>query len=181
VLRQPTTRALLCAALLILLVPVATASAMHAPDIAIRSPADLDPEPEPEPAEPEPFTLRVPAFGQLTSTFGPRWGRMHHGIDIGTLTKLGVVAAAPGKVTHTGYLPRFAGYGKVILIAHGEGRQTLYSHLSKIRVVPGDEVDAGAWIGNAGCTGWCTGTHLHFELRVKGIPVDPLPFFETAP
>jgi murein DD-endopeptidase MepM/ murein hydrolase activator NlpD len=179
VLRPTITTACLCAGLLLALA-ASPASALLAPDVALRAPAPAD-APEPVPAEPEPFTLRVPAFGQLTSHFGPRWGRMHHGIDIGILEKLGVVAAAAGRVTHTGYLPRFEGYGKVILVAHGEGRQTLYSHLSTIRVAPGDEVDAGAWIGNAGCTGWCKGTHLHFELRVKGVPVDPLPFFETAP
>jgi len=134
------------------------------------------------PEEPAEFRLtHVPAFGDLTSRYGPRWGRMHHGIDIGTLRKLGVVAAAGGTVTHTGYLPHYGGYGKVILVAHGEGRVTLYSHLSRIRVQPGDEVEAGAWIGNAGCTGVCTGTHLHFELRVDDVPVDPLPFFETQP
>jgi murein DD-endopeptidase MepM/ murein hydrolase activator NlpD len=179
VLRLTKTHALLGAALLLLVLAPAAAAA-PAPLLHPWTPAELE-EPEPEPVEPEPFMLRVPAFGQLTSKFGLRWGRMHHGIDIGTLTKLGVVAAAPGKVTHTGYLTHYAGYGKVILIAHGEGRQTLYSHLSTIRVAPGEQVDAGAWIGNAGCTGWCTGTHLHFELRVKGVPVDPLPFFETSP
>jgi murein DD-endopeptidase MepM/ murein hydrolase activator NlpD len=173
-----TITALLCAALLLVFVPVAAAA--HASDLHPWKHAVPEPDP-PEPPEPQAFTLTVPAFGQLTSRFGPRWGRMHHGIDIGTLTKLGVVAAAPGTVTHTGYLAHYAGYGKVILISHGEGRQTLYSHLSKIRVAPGEVVDAGAWIGNAGCTGWCTGTHLHFELRVKGVPVDPLPYFETAP
>ena len=172
--RLPTIRALLCAAPLLLAFP-ATASAALAPEVrAVELTA-------PEPPPPEPFTLRVPASGELSSTFGPRWGRMHYGIDIGTLSELGVVAAAAGKVTHTGYLPHYAGYGKIVLVGHGEGRQTLYSHLSTIRVTPGEDVEAGAWIGNAGCTGSCTGTHLHFELRVEGTPVDPLPYLETTP
>jgi murein DD-endopeptidase MepM/ murein hydrolase activator NlpD len=123
-----------------------------------------------------PFELRMPAFGEVTSRFGPRWGRMHHGIDIGMLTKLGVVAAAPGTVKETGYLARYEGYGKTIVLDHGDGLETLYAHLSTIRVQPGDRVEAGDWIGNAGCTGWCTGTHLHFELRERGTAVDPLPF-----
>ncbi|HVM16330.1 MAG TPA: M23 family metallopeptidase [Gaiellaceae bacterium] len=133
-----------------------------------------------EEAQPQPFRLTVPAFGRLNSNFGPRWGRMHHGIDIGMLSKLGVVAAAQGVVTHTGWLRGYEGYGKVILVDHGDGRETVYSHLSRIRVAPGALVDAGAWIGNAGCTGSCTGTHLHFELRLDGVPVDPMPYFDPA-
>jgi murein DD-endopeptidase MepM/ murein hydrolase activator NlpD len=167
----------LVAAALFTLWLVPAASARHDGSFVVllaEEPLELSPV-----AEPEPFGLTTPAFGTLSSRFGPRWGRMHHGIDIGMLRKLGVVAAAAGKVTHTGYLPHFEGYGQVILIHHGNGYETLYSHLSRIRVGPGEVVEAGAWIGNAGCTGWCTGTHLHFELRERGIPIDPLPFFRA--
>jgi murein DD-endopeptidase MepM/ murein hydrolase activator NlpD len=124
-----------------------------------------------------PFVLTMPAFGEVTSGFGPRWGRMHYGIDIGSLTKRGVVAAYGGTVTETGWLPGYGGYGIVIVIDHGNGHETLYSHLARVRVEPGQQVKAGDWIGTAGCTGLCYGMHLHFELRVEGTPVDPMPFF----
>jgi murein DD-endopeptidase MepM/ murein hydrolase activator NlpD len=125
------------------------------------------------PAEP-PFTLAWPAEGRVTDGFGPRWGRMHTGVDIGTLTRLSVTAAAPGTVEATGELTGYSGYGNVVLISHGEGRETLYAHLSHIRAEVGEHVEAGTWIGTAGCTGSCTGTHLHFELRKHGVPVDPM-------
>jgi murein DD-endopeptidase MepM/ murein hydrolase activator NlpD len=132
-------------------------------------------EPLPTP-EPEPFGLVWPADGQLTDRFGPRWGRLHAGIDIGILRKLRVVAAADGRVEATGYLPDYAGYGNVVLISHGQGLKTLYAHLSRVRAEVGQRVEAGEWIGMAGCTGSCTGTHLHFELRRRGVAVDPLAF-----
>lgn len=131
--------------------------------------------PAPEPA-PEPFGLEWPASGQVTDGFGPRWGRQHTGLDIGILSKLGVVAAANGKVKAAGYLPGYSGYGLVVLLGHGEGRETLYAHLSRIDVREGEWLAAGEPIGLAGCTGSCTGIHLHFELRERGRPVDPSPF-----
>jgi len=101
------------------------------------------------------------------------------GVDIGTLERLSVTAAAPGTVEATGELEGYSGYGNVILIDHGEGRETLYAHLSHIRATVGEHVEAGTWIGTAGCTGSCTGTHLHFELRKHGIPVDPTPLMDA--
>jgi murein DD-endopeptidase MepM/ murein hydrolase activator NlpD len=130
------------------------------------------------PAEP-PFALTWPAEGTVTDGFGPRWGRMHTGVDIGILTRLSVTAAAPGTVEATGQLEGYAGYGNVVLIDHGEGRETLYAHLSHVRAEVGQHVEAGTWIGTAGCTGSCTGTHLHFELRKRGAPVDPMPLVAT--
>lgn len=132
---------------------------------------------EPVAPEPEPFSLRMPAFGQLTSEFGPRWGRMHQGIDVGILEKLPVVAAAGGEVVQTGYIPGYEGYGLVVVIDHGNGFDTLYAHLSRVRAKVGQQVEAGTWLGMAGCTGSCTGTHVHFELRKQGVPIDPMPFF----
>jgi murein DD-endopeptidase MepM/ murein hydrolase activator NlpD len=125
---------------------------------------------------PEPFGIEWPASGQVTDGFGPRWGRLHTGIDIGILSKLGVVAAANGKVKAAGYLPGYSGYGLVVLLGHGEGRETLYAHLSRIDVREGEWLKAGEPIGLAGCTGSCTGTHLHFELREGGRPIDPSSF-----
>jgi len=130
------------------------------------------------PAEPQ-FSLEWPAEGTVTDGFGPRWGRMHTGVDIGILTRLSVTAAAPGTVEAIGQLEGYAGYGNIVLISHGEGRETLYAHLSHIRAEVGEHVEAGTWIGTAGCTGSCTGTHLHFELRRHGVPVDPMPLLPT--
>lgn len=120
------------------------------------------------------LALRRPASGPITSGFGGARG--HEGIDFGRLRRLGIVAAAPGKVLRTGYLGGYAGYGKVVVIGHPRGFRTLYAHLSSIRVRLGQRVRAGRWIGNAGCTGRCTGTHLHFEVRRFGRPLNPLRF-----
>jgi murein DD-endopeptidase MepM/ murein hydrolase activator NlpD len=129
----------------------------------------------PPAVEPQPFTLAWPAEGQVTDGFGPRWGRMHTGVDIGILRRRSVIAAAEGTVEATGWLPGYDGYGNVVLVDHGAGRETLYAHLSHVRATVGQHVESGTWIGMAGCTGSCTGTHLHFEFREHGVPVDPMP------
>jgi murein DD-endopeptidase MepM/ murein hydrolase activator NlpD len=125
----------------------------------------------------EPLSLAWPADGTLTSGYGPRWGRMHLGVDVGILSSLDVRAATSGIVTAAGWLSGYEGYGNVVTIDVGGGYSLLYAHLSASHVVPGQWVDAGQSIGLAGCTGSCTGTHLHFELREHGAPVDPAPFF----
>ncbi|HSL64401.1 MAG TPA: M23 family metallopeptidase [Gaiellaceae bacterium] len=121
------------------------------------------------------LVLGIPAVGTLTDGFGARWGRLHSGLDIGILRSLDVVAAAPGTVTATGYLAGYEGYGNVVIVDLGGGHENLYAHLSRVAVKLGQRVEAGQRLGEAGCTGSCTGTHLHFELRVDGEPVDPLP------
>ena len=124
----------------------------------------------------EPLALDWPADGTLTSGYGPRWGRMHLGVDVGILRSLEVRAATGGIVTEAGWLSGYEGYGNVVMLDVGGGYSLLYAHLSQAHVVPGQWVAAGELIGEAGCTGWCTGTHLHFELRQHGMPVDPAPF-----
>ena len=124
----------------------------------------------------EPLTLSWPADGTLTDGFGPRWGRMHLGLDIGILDRLDVRAATSGTVTQAGWLRGYEGYGNVVLVDAGSGNSLLYAHLSAVHVVPGQWLAEGEPIGLAGCTGSCTGTHLHFELRRDGTPVDPLPY-----
>ncbi len=124
----------------------------------------------------EPLTLEWPADGTMTDGFGPRWGRMHLGIDVGILTSLDVRAATSGTVTASGWLTGYEGYGNVVIVDAGGGYSVLYAHLSESRVVPGQWLAAGDPIGVAGCTGSCTGTHLHFELHKGGVPVDPAPF-----
>jgi murein DD-endopeptidase MepM/ murein hydrolase activator NlpD len=117
--------------------------------------------------------FRWPADGTVTSPFGQDGYRWHPGLDIGILRSLDVRAAAEGVVTTTGYVRGYEGYGSVLVVAHGEGYSTLYAHLSRPLVRTGQFVSQGELIGVAGCTGWCTGTHLHFELRYRGVPRDP--------
>lgn len=121
------------------------------------------------------LTLGWPADGTVTDGFGLRWGRMHSGVDIGILRSPDVVAAANGHVAAVGELPGYEGYGTVVLVEAGDGWSTLYAHLARSVVRPGAWVVAGQPVGLAGCTGSCTGTHLHFELRRHGHPVDPMP------
>ena len=124
--------------------------------------------------------LGWPAEGTITDGFGPRWGRMHTGIDIGILRAPDVRAAAPGQVVSTGYLVGYEGYGHVVLVDVGEGYATLYAHLSRADVYRGNSVERGDPLGLAGCTGSCTGTHLHFELHQNGRPIDPRPFLPAS-
>ncbi len=123
-----------------------------------------------------PISLDWPAQGTVTDGFGPRWGRMHLGIDVGVLTSLDVRASAPGTVTAAGYIGGYEGYGNVVTVDVGRGYTMLYAHLAATVVRPGDWLDLSEALGIAGCTGSCTGTHLHFELRRAGVPVDPSPF-----
>jgi murein DD-endopeptidase MepM/ murein hydrolase activator NlpD len=119
------------------------------------------------------LSLRLPATGTITSPFGHDGSRWHAGLDVGILQSLSVTAAAPGRVTDVGYLPGYDGYGAIVAIEHRSGYSTLYAHLSQPLVRPGQLVWTGQQIGIAGCTGWCTGTHVHFELRHRNVPLDP--------
>src|SRR5919202_4417616 len=119
------------------------------------------------------LSFEWPAQGTVTSPFGEDGYRWHPGIDIGTLRSLDVTAAAPGRVEAVGEQQGHEGYGNVVLVNVGSGFETLYAHLAAESVRRGDLVTAGERLGTAGCTGWCTGTHLHFELRYRGRAVDP--------
>jgi murein DD-endopeptidase MepM/ murein hydrolase activator NlpD len=132
--------------------------------------------PVPPPAPAGPAWSVWPATGTITSPFGYDAGRQHPGIDIGILRSLAVRAAQPGRVVAVGTPQGFEGYGNLIEIGLGNGYVALYAHLAGWRVRVGDEVAAGQRIGTAGCTGWCTGTHLHFELRHRGVAVNPLSY-----
>src|SRR5690242_817460 len=125
------------------------------------------------------FSLRFewPADGVVTSPFGPRDGGFHPGIDIGTLRDLTVRAATAGRVVGAGEMPGYDGYGNVVVLDLGGGLTSIYAHLARPFARVGELVQAGQVVGEAGCTGWCTGTHLHFELRFQGAPIDPLPLF----
>jgi murein DD-endopeptidase MepM/ murein hydrolase activator NlpD len=123
--------------------------------------------------------LLWPAVGPITSPFGWRvhpifhTREFHPGIDIGAPYGSTVSAADAGVVEFAGTM---SGYGNVLVIDHGSGLATLYGHLSAYSVTAGQSVGRGAPIANVGCTGWCTGPHLHFEVRLFGHPVDPIPY-----
>jgi murein DD-endopeptidase MepM/ murein hydrolase activator NlpD len=112
-----------------------------------------------------------PVNGPVVSGFGMRWGRMHEGIDIAVGYGTPIHAAASGTVIFSGWM---SGYGNFVIIDHGGGMATAYGHQSSIAVGGGQSVSQGQVIGYVGCTGYCFGAHLHFEVRVDGIPVDPL-------
>jgi murein DD-endopeptidase MepM/ murein hydrolase activator NlpD len=112
-----------------------------------------------------------PVSGPITSPFGMRWGTLHPGIDIGVPTGTPIHAAAAGKVIWCGWM---SGYGNLVMIDHGGGLASLYGHQSRVAVSCGENVAQGQLIGYSGCTGFCTGPHVHFEIRVNGSPVDPL-------
>ena len=124
------------------------------------------------------LSLDWPASGTVTRGFGydPTMGEFHAGLDIGSLRSSDVRAAGPGVVEATGYTTGFEGYGNIVLVDMGSGIEALYAHLASVGVAAGDVVFPGELLGQAGCTGWCTGTHLHFEMRLRGLPVNPLRF-----
>lgn len=112
-----------------------------------------------------------PVNGPITSGFGPRWGRMHEGIDIGVGTGTPIGAAAAGTVIIAGWQ---GGYGNLVVIDHGGGISTAYGHQSQIIAGVGQSVGQGQTVGLVGSTGNSTGPHLHFEVRVNGGAVDPM-------
>jgi murein DD-endopeptidase MepM/ murein hydrolase activator NlpD len=132
------------------------------------------------PAQPVPTWSAWPASGTVTSPFGDDGGRWHPGLDIGILRSLTVRAAQPGRVIAVGPQTGFEGYGNVVEVALGDGYVALYAHLADWHVRTGRQVVTGQRLGTAGCTGSCTGTHLHFELRHDGEAVNPLRFFRKA-
>ncbi len=126
-----------------------------------------------------------PVKGVITLEFGESdfpYQIFHTGIDIANPNgKEGdpITPFMKGKVTYSGEI--FWGYGKHIIIDHGNNITSLYGHLSKIYVYPGQEVSPGDTIGLEGTSGWSTGPHLHFEIRVFGIPVNPRTFLGNGP
>ncbi|CAN5158528.1 hypothetical protein BH09PAT1_BH09PAT1_2370 [soil metagenome] len=114
-------------------------------------------------------------FGEIDLPYQP----LHTGIDIAGKIGDPVTPFMKGKVTYVGDLSW--GYGKHIIIDHGNNIASLYAHLSKIDVKEGDEVQPGDIIGKEGQTGWATGPHVHFEVRVFGMPVNPRTFVIGSP
>lgn len=119
-----------------------------------------------------PIRLGWPLRGDVASPFGPRGGRFHEGVDLSAPEGARVGASVSGRVDFAG---RLGSFGKLVTIAHGHGVLTMYAHLSRIEAHAGERVSAGEEIGRVGHTGRATGPHLHFEVRLRGASVDPLP------
>lgn len=117
--------------------------------------------------------------GTLSATYGYRWGNLHRGIDMAADLLEPVVAAADGKVVACEAADYNGGYGKTVLIDHGNGMQTLYAHLEDVSVTEGGFVTAGQTIARVGMTGVVTGPCLHFEVRVNDVSVDPLEYLSV--
>ena len=131
---------------------------------------------------PESYTIDLTGFHmptpstRITSPFGPRWRRMHNGLDLKVNIGDTIVAAFDGKVRIVRYERR--GYGKYVVIRHDNGLETIYGHLSKQLVEENQLVKAGEVIGLGGNTGRSTGSHLHFETRFLGIAINPALMFD---
>ena len=110
-------------------------------------------------------------FGFVRSGFGPRRSKFHRGIDFTTRAGSRVMASADGTVHSTRWR---SAYGKTIILKHHFGLSTVYAHLSDYNVQPGDTVQRGQVIGFVGNTGRSTGPHLHYEVRIGDMPVNPL-------
>jgi len=120
-----------------------------------------------------PISLRRPVRAPLGDRFGPRDNRFHTGIDFTAPSGANVRAAASGRVVQAGW--DSGGYGYLVTLWHGDGVRTMYAHLSAVLVHRGQRIAAGARLGRVGATGHAFGPHLHFEVRVRGAAVDPLP------
>lgn len=121
------------------------------------------------------FCMPTPST-RITSPFGPRWRRMHNGLDVKVNIGDTIVAAFDGKVRVVKYERR--GYGNYVVIRHDNGIETIYGHLSKQLVDVNQTVRAGEPIGLGGNTGRSTGSHLHFEIRFLGIAINPVYMFD---
>jgi murein DD-endopeptidase MepM/ murein hydrolase activator NlpD len=134
----------------------------------------LKPRPKPDvTAQAAPAWANPNPTAVVTSCFGPRWGRLHAGVDLAAPDGTPIVAAGAGVVVRAGVAE---GYGNAVLIDHGNGYLTHYGHLSAITVTVGRHVAPGQQIGNEGSTGHSTGPHLHFEVH-QGYyknPVEPI-------
>ncbi|WP_305968510.1 MULTISPECIES: M23 family metallopeptidase [unclassified Mameliella] len=128
-------------------------------------------------AQKAPFASPLKDSFRFTSGFGYRWGRLHAGTDFAAPHGTPIYSTADGVVIHAGWQ---SGYGRLVKIQHEFGIETRYAHMSKIRVKEGQRVSRGDRIGDMGNTGRSTGTHLHYEVRVGGKPVNPMIYIKAA-
>ena len=122
------------------------------------------------------FSWPLPNYSTITSEFGPRWGTNHNGLDISGSGVYGadIVASDGGTVILS--QEDNSGYGRYVIIDHGNGYKTLYGHCSELCVSVGDKVSSGQKIAEVGSTGYSTGPHLHFEIIDNDTKIDPYPF-----
>ncbi|MFH1356586.1 MAG: M23 family metallopeptidase, partial [bacterium] len=122
-----------------------------------------------------------PTEGTITSKFGLRkhpilkTKRFHSGIDIANFNSTDILCSADGTVTFSG---RNGGYGNMVVVDHGNGFESIYGHADYLLVFEGDEVSRGTVVARMGSTGMSTGSHLHYEIRFAGEPVNPVMFVE---
>jgi len=134
-------------------------------------------------AQKTPFVLPIRNAFRFTSGYGyrsdPKTGgrRLHKGTDFAAAHGTPIYATADGVVVHAGWS---SGYGRLVKIRHAFGIETRYAHMAKIRVKVGDRVSRGDRIGDMGSSGRSTGTHLHYEIRVNGEPVNAMKFIKAA-
>ena len=123
-----------------------------------------------------------PVYGRLLGPFGQRTdpfsgeGAIHTGVDIAAPTGTTVRATGDGMVI---FADRNAGYGRLVVVDHGGGVQSYYAHLSRYDVIAGQSVRRGDAVGGVGASGRVTGTHLHYEVRVGGAPMNPMRFLQA--
>ncbi len=157
---------------------VVPSRAVHKKTVRSPSSAVVAREPQALKGEPLAYELEQARFSwpvaqsAVSSLYGPRWGRVHEGIDIAAPTGTPVRAARAGKVLYAQNGIR--GYGKLVILRHSPNFATVYAHLSRIGVRAGDFVERGKVIGKVGMTGRATSPHLHFEIRHRRASVDPL-------
>jgi peptidoglycan hydrolase-like protein with peptidoglycan-binding domain len=141
------------------------------PPVGVAGPATVAALREPVPACP--VALAWPLRARVGDEFGPRGVGFHPGIDLPAATGTPVRAAAVGRVTFAG--PTVGGYGNLVIVKGAGGVATMYAHLSRILAYRGESVTVGSLLGLVGASGETTGPHLHFEVRIRGAAVDPLP------
>lgn len=124
-----------------------------------------------------------PVEGRIMSPFGARTdpfsgeGAIHTGVDLSAAMGTPVRVAADGIVVHADWM---SGYGRLVIVDHGNGLQTYYGHLSRFLVVPGQEVRRGDIVARSGASGRVTSPHLHYEVRMHGTPVNPYPYLAKS-
>lgn len=125
-----------------------------------------------------------PVDGRILSPFGGRSdpfsgeGAIHTGVDLSAQIGTPVRVTADGIVKFAAWSGQ---YGKMVVVEHGNGMETYYAHLSEWDVFPGQEIRRGDTLGRSGATGKATGAHLHYEVRLGGIPVNPYPYLTQSP
>ena len=120
-----------------------------------------------------------PQHVKISSPFGPRKGRPHKGVDLSAPQGTPTLATLPGVVSRVAFEAK--GYGHYVIIQHEQGLESRYAHHSEVNVKKGERLERGARVGEVGNTGRSSGPHLHFELRYKGKPIDPLLYLPALP